>query len=54
MSLTHEPSGIAALMGPKGPDRQQLDLEAVREMVREDPKRVVQVMKQWLAEDGNG
>jgi flagellar M-ring protein FliF len=54
VSLTHEPSGIAALMGPKGPDRQQLDLEAVREMVREDPKRVVQVMKQWLAEDGNG
>lgn len=54
VSLTHEPSGIAALMGPKGPDRQQLDLEAVREMVREDPKRVVQVIKQWLAEDGNG
>lgn len=54
VSLTHEPSGIAALMGPKGPDRQQLDLEAVREMVREDPKRVVQVMKQWLAEDGSG
>jgi flagellar M-ring protein FliF len=53
VSLTHEPSSIAALMGPKGPDRQQLDLEAVREMVREDPKRVVQVMKQWLAEDGN-
>ncbi|MTW21981.1 flagellar M-ring protein FliF [Allochromatium palmeri] len=54
VSLTHEPSGLAALMGPKGQDRQQLDLEAVREMVREDPKRVVQVMKQWLAEDGNG
>lgn len=53
VSLTHEPSSIAALMGPKGPDRQQLDLEAVREMVREDPKRVVQVMKQWLAQDGN-
>ncbi|WP_246173011.1 flagellar basal-body MS-ring/collar protein FliF [Thermochromatium tepidum] len=54
VSLTHEPSAIAALIGPKGPDRQQLDLEAVREMVRQDPKRVVQVMKQWLAEDGNG
>lgn len=51
-ALTHEPSAIAALLGPKGPDRQQLDLEAVRELVRQDPKRVVQVMKQWLAEDG--
>ncbi len=53
VSLTHEPSSIAALIAPKGLDRQQLDIEAVRELVRQDPKRVVQVMKQWLAEDGN-
>lgn len=29
-----------------------MDLEAVREMVREDPKRVAQVMKTWLGDDG--
>ncbi|WPL19742.1 Flagellar M-ring protein [Thiorhodovibrio winogradskyi] len=44
----HQGSAIAALTGPKGPDQQQLDLEAVRQMVEEDPKRVAQVMKTWL------
>ncbi|MBK1716701.1 flagellar basal-body MS-ring/collar protein FliF [Thiocystis violacea] len=53
VALSHQPSAMASLMGPKGPDQQQLDLDAVREMVREDPKRVAQVMKSWLAEDGN-
>jgi flagellar M-ring protein FliF len=47
-------SAIAALTGPKGPDQQQLDLESVRQMVEEDPKRVAQVMKTWLGvNDGN-
>ncbi|WP_018864371.1 flagellar basal-body MS-ring/collar protein FliF [Thioalkalivibrio sp. ARh3] len=46
------PSAVAALTGPKGPDQQEMDLEAVREMVREDPKRVAQVMKTWLGDDG--
>ncbi len=53
VALTHQPSALGALMGPKGADQQQLDLNAVREMVKEDPKRVAQVMKGWLAEDGN-
>ncbi|MBK1721317.1 flagellar basal-body MS-ring/collar protein FliF [Thiocystis violacea] len=53
VALSHQPSAIGSLMGPKGADQQQLDLEAVRQMVKEDPKRVVQVMKSWLAEDGN-
>ena len=53
LALSHEPSALAALMGPKGPDRQQMDLDAVRAMIMEDPKRVAQVMKSWLAEDGN-
>lgn len=52
-ALTMEPSAVAALTGPKGPDQQQLDLEAVREMVREDPKRVAQVIKAWVG-DGDG
>ncbi len=45
-------SAIAALTGPQGPDQQEMDLETVREMVREDPKRVAQVMKTWVGEDG--
>ncbi len=45
-------SAVAALTGPKGSDQQEMDLEAVREMVREDPRRVAQVMKTWLSEDG--
>lgn len=53
VALSHQPSALGALMGPKGLDQQQLDLDAVREMVKEDPKRVAQVMKSWLAEDGN-
>lgn len=50
-ALTMEPSAVGALTGPKGPDQQELDLEAVREMVREDPRRVAQVLKEWV---GNG
>ncbi|NEV60491.1 flagellar basal-body MS-ring/collar protein FliF [Thiorhodococcus minor] len=53
VALSHQPSALGALAGPKGLDQQQLDLDAVREMVKEDPKRVAQVMKSWLAEDGN-
>lgn len=54
LSLSQHGSAIAALTGPKGPDQQQLDIEAVRDMVREDPKRVAQVMKSWLGTgDGN-
>lgn len=48
VSLSQQSSAIAALTGPKGPDQQQLDLDAVRQMVEEDPKRVAQVMKTWL------
>lgn len=53
VALSHQPSALGALLGPGGPDQQQLDLDAVREMVRDDPKRVAQVMKSWLAEDGS-
>ncbi|MBK5967135.1 flagellar M-ring protein FliF [Thiocystis minor] len=53
VALSHQGSAHPSLTGPKGVDQQQLDLEAIREMVREDPKRVAQVMKSWLAEDGN-
>lgn len=52
VALGQPSEGIAALIGPKGPDQQQLDIEAVREMVKEDPKRVAQLMKIWLSDDG--
>jgi flagellar M-ring protein FliF len=53
VALTQQGAAHPSLTGPKGIDQQKLDLEAIREMVREDPKRVAQVMKSWLAEDGN-
>ncbi|PYG04083.1 flagellar M-ring protein FliF [Thioalkalivibrio sp. ALE21] len=46
-----EGSAVASLTGPEE-DQQEMDLEAVRGMVKEDPKRVAQVMKTWLNEDG--
>lgn len=52
LALGQPSEGIAALVGPKGPDQQQLDIDAVREMVKEDPKRVAQLMKVWLSDDG--
>ncbi|EIC21960.1 flagellar basal-body MS-ring/collar protein FliF [Thiorhodovibrio frisius] len=54
VSLSQQSSAVAALTGPKGPDQQQLDLDAVREMVEEDPKRVAQVMKAWLGVNDGG
>ncbi|MCF1184768.1 flagellar M-ring protein FliF [Marichromatium gracile] len=53
VAITQQSAAIAALTGPKDGDQQQVDLEAVRELVKEDPKRVAQVMKSWLNEDGN-
>jgi flagellar M-ring protein FliF len=57
------PGGAAALTGPDGtsfgmdeldgPDQQELHLQKVRELIKEDPKRVAQVMKVWLNVDGN-
>jgi len=52
LALGQPSEGIAALIGPKGPDQQQLDIDAVREMVKDDPKRVAQLMKVWLSDDG--
>jgi len=53
LALSQDGTPMSSLLGPKGPDQQQFDLEAVRELVREDPMRAAQVMKAWLAEDGN-
>jgi len=52
VSLSPQASALAALTGPKEIDQQELDLNAVRELVKQDPRRVAQVMKAWLAADG--
>jgi flagellar M-ring protein FliF len=39
-----------ALATTKEVEQQQMDLDAIRELVREDPKRVAQVLKLWMAE----
>lgn len=51
-ALEHSGSSLAKLVGPQEADQQQLDLEAIREMIKEDPKRVAQVMKTWLSDNG--
>ncbi|MBK1641882.1 flagellar M-ring protein FliF [Chromatium okenii] len=39
-----------ALATTKEVEQQQMDLDAIRELVHEDPKRVAQVLKLWMAE----
>ena len=46
-----EKKGLDAL-GLPGPEDYEQTLEAARQMVEEDPKRVAQVVKNWVAEDG--
>jgi flagellar M-ring protein FliF len=42
-----------ALTAPAGGDKAyEINLETARSMVREDPKRVAQLMKNWIASDG--
>jgi flagellar M-ring protein FliF len=42
-----------ALTAPAGSDKTyEINLETARSMVREDPKRVAQLMKNWIASDG--
>ncbi|TCT21236.1 flagellar basal-body MS-ring/collar protein FliF [Thiobaca trueperi] len=53
LALSQEGTAMASLTGPNVPDQRQINLETIREMIKEDPKRVVQVMKTWLTEDGS-
>lgn len=51
LGLGHEPR--KALTGPQAASRSyENNLEAARNIVREDPKRVAQLMKNWMASDG--
>jgi len=44
------PAGAPGYQLP-GPDSYQETLDATRQMVSEDPKRVAQVVRSWIAED---
>ncbi|MCP4993892.1 MAG: flagellar basal body M-ring protein FliF [Gammaproteobacteria bacterium] len=46
------PSGITEDMMLPGPEGYENTLDAARGLVNEDPKRVAQVVRQWVAEDG--
>ncbi len=51
LGLGHEPR--KALTGPQAANRSyENNLETARNIVREDPKRVAQLMKNWMASDG--
>ena len=49
MALERKGSEALGLPGPEGYED---TLEAARQMVDEDPKRVAQVVKSWVGEDG--
>lgn len=52
MQIGHD-GRVPALAGPGGGARNYEDsLDTARDMVREDPKRVAQLMKTWIASDG--
>lgn len=52
--------GQPSLEGPDstmqlpGPEKYEDTLQAARQMVQDDPKRVAQVVRSWVAEDGTG
>ncbi|MBA1330309.1 hypothetical protein QQ73_03710 [Candidatus Endoriftia persephone str. Guaymas] len=48
--LAGELEGGEAVKLP-GPGSYEKTLEAARQMIAEDPKRVAQVVKQWIADD---
>ncbi|MBW9262128.1 MAG: flagellar M-ring protein FliF [Candidatus Thiodiazotropha sp. (ex. Lucinisca nassula)] len=61
--MTEMPGGAGGEMGMLSEDDESLQLpgprsyektlDAARNMIQEDPKRVAQVVKKWIAEDGN-
>ncbi|ANB02790.1 flagellar basal-body MS-ring/collar protein FliF [Ectothiorhodospira sp. BSL-9] len=51
LSLTSQGDEPMALPG-KGPRDYETNLERVRELIKDDPKLVAQVVKNWVAEDG--
>jgi len=46
--------GTGENMQLPGPEQYENTLEAARQMVQDDPKRVAQVVKSWLGEEGGG
>ncbi|SEQ18357.1 flagellar M-ring protein FliF [Ectothiorhodospira magna] len=52
LSLTHDAGDPLHLPGKK-PATYEENLQRVRELIKEDPKLVAQVVKNWVADDGN-
>jgi len=58
LALAGGSGAVAQLEGPReparlpGPARYEQVVEAARGMVREDPKRVAQLVKTWVGENG--
>ncbi|SFM39456.1 flagellar M-ring protein FliF [Ectothiorhodospira mobilis] len=52
LSLTHEGGEEAMALPGKKPASYEANLERVRELIKDDPKLVAQVVKNWVAEDG--
>ncbi|MCG7866868.1 MAG: flagellar basal-body MS-ring/collar protein FliF [Candidatus Thiodiazotropha taylori] len=50
MGMLSEDDESLQLPGPRSYEK---TLDAARNMIQEDPKRVAQVVKKWIAEDGN-
>ncbi|MCG5514211.1 flagellar basal-body MS-ring/collar protein FliF [Ectothiorhodospira shaposhnikovii] len=53
LSLTHEGAGEPQALPGKKPASYEENLQRVRELIKEDPKLVAQVVKNWVAEDGS-
>ncbi len=54
LRLGQQPQVQGALPGPNTKKNYEDQLDSARGMVREDPKRVAQLMKTWIASDGAG
>ncbi|MFP4160957.1 MAG: flagellar basal-body MS-ring/collar protein FliF [Ectothiorhodospira sp.] len=52
LSLTHEGGEEAMALPGKKPASYEVNLDRVRELIKDDPKLVAQVVKNWVAEDG--
>jgi flagellar M-ring protein FliF len=52
-ALATAPAGGMPAAGPARPQGGEDQLRVAQDMVREDPKLVAQVVKQWVASDGN-
>lgn len=53
LSLTHEGAAEPQALPGKKPASYEENLQRVRDLIKEDPKLVAQVVKNWVADDGS-